>query len=426
MNYMAKDINVLKILGKRSNYDKYLKFIKPQVLNTYTRQIFKDITAWYNINPDDTEIDWLGFAEWFKITQHPSFEVSDIASYQHLFDKLDEMVQDSSATESIIKGFIDREYASRMIDALAPVAEGRHGARQFEAIDKLLAEYTQQSQQVTEQEEALVTDDIEELLYQTVGDSGYSWKLKELNVSLGPLRRKNSVMVAGYVDTGKTTFATSELAHIIPQMVGDDQALYFCNEEGGEQVKIRCIQALLGLTSTEIRDDKDMVVRMWKEWQEANPAKFMFYYNTAMTTRFVEQTLKQHKPGLIVFDQLWNIQGFSDSGTNTELYTNLAKWVRRIARQAPVISIHQADGTCNGVKFIEMDALYGSKVGMQGAVDALITIGRPLGDQSAAEERGLYFPKNKLPGGPAPYDSTQSNQKWTVMIDHENACYVGV
>jgi len=421
-----KDINVLKILGNRSNYDKYLKFIKTQILTPYARQIFKDIKAWWTLNPDDNDIDWAGFGEWFKLTQHPNFDVSELSSYDALFDKLDEMEIDSSSIESIVRGFIDREYASRMIDALAPIAEGRQGAREFKEMDALLSQYAVQSNQVSEQAEALVTDDIEELLTQTVGDTGYKWGLEELNVSLGPLRRKNSVMVAGYVDTGKTTFATSELAHIIPQMEQGEQALYFCNEEGGEQVKVRCIQALLGLTSTEVREDKDKVVRLWREWQTENPDKFMFYYNTAMTTRFVEQTLKQHNPGIIVFDQLWNISGFADSGTNTELYTNLAKWVRRIAKQAPVLSIHQADGTCNGVKYIEMNALYGSKVGMQGAVDALITIGRPLGDDSHPNERGLYFPKNKLPGGPAPYDATQSNQKWTVMIDHDKACYKGM
>ena len=71
-------------------------------------------------------------------------------------------------------------------------------------------------------------------------------------------------------------------------------------------------------------------------------------------------------------------------------------WARELAKKyAPVITVHQADGSAEGVKWIDMSKLYGSKTGVQGEADAIITIGR-LPEEG--NKRYLYVPKNKLDG----------------------------
>ncbi len=102
----------------------------------------------------------------------------------------------------------------------------------------------------------------------------------------------------------------------------------------------------------------------------------------------------------------------------------LAKWSRKIAQIAPCISTHQAGSECNGVKFIEMHQMYGSKVGMQGAVDAVVTLGKELNGQDQQYERGIYFPKNKLPGD-KDRDKDLKNAKWSVTIDPDRCQFKG-
>lgn len=421
-----QDIHILKILDTRSNFNKYSTFIKLPSLNKYARQVYKDMTSWYKDNLDVEFIDWEGFSEWFRVVQHPTYETDLLDLYSALFERLNGLKDQDKTCDLIIKGFIDREYASRMVEFLMEVVEGRQPAQEFKQIQQFLTAYDSAVGRVTEQEESLIDAPIEELLASVTGGSGYNWRLQELNISLGPLRPKNSILVAAYPDSGKTTFAVSEMTYMINQMEEGKECLYFCNEEYGGQNKVRCVQALVGASQEELQTNTVAVATRYKEYCRTHGERFKFYHNTHMTTRFIEETIKQHNPGLIIIDQLWNVEGFADAGTSTEMYTALSRWVRRIASSAPCISIHQADGTASGVKFIEMHQLHGSKVGMQGAFDAIITIGRPFGTDIDSRERGLYVPKNKLPGGPAPYDSKQKHQKWTVFIDHDYALYRGM
>ena len=417
------DIHVLKILETRNNFDKYSTFIRPVALTKYARQIYKDIGKWYDGDDSLVEVDWESFSEWFRVIQHPTYDIDDLGNYAKLFNRLERLDTDNAQYDQIMKGFIEREYATQMVGWLMEVAEGRLSAKHFTKLQHMLTLYDNDVHRVTAQEDALITDSIEELIEQVVGGKGLDWRLPEMNISAGPLRIGNSILIAAFTNVGKTTFALSEISHMIPQFDEGMECIYFCNEENGRQNKLRCMQAIIGATSQDIIEHPTKVIQAYNDYVETNGEVFKFYWDTRMTTRFIEDTLRQHNPGLIVIDQLWNVEGFQDSGTSTEMYTALAKWVRRIASIAPTMSLHQGDGTTNGQKFLEATQLYGSKVGMQGCMDAIITLGKEVGDTVDKTERGLYIPKNKLQGGPPPFDPTQKDQRWTVYIDESRCLY---
>lgn len=407
----------------RSNYNKYRNFITPYALSKYARQVFKDIGVWYKNNQDTEGIDWDGFSEWFRVIQHPTYEEDETALYFKLFEKLSGVDTEDVIYDQIIQGFIERDYATKMVEFLMEVVEGRQPAKSFSKINQMLTAYDASLDKISEQEDAYISDSVEELLADVVGEGGLDWRLPELNISAGPLRVGNNVMIAAYTNVGKTTLALSETTHMIPQFKEGEELVYLCNEEQGKQNKLRCIQALTGSTSNETINNPALVAKRYNEYKEKNGEVFHFYWKPTMTTRFVEETLKLHNPGLIIIDQLWNIEGFSDAGTSTEMYTALARWVRRIAEIAPCISLHQADGSSFGVKHVEANQLYGSKVGMQGAMDGIITVGQAIGGGVNDLERGLFVAKHKLPGGPPPFDPKQKSQRWTVYIDPELALF---
>ena len=71
-------------------------------------------------------------------------------------------------------------------------------------------------------------------------------------VSTGMLlvRRKGKVFVCG--NTGKTTFLASEMSHFASQLGEDGCGVWFNNEEEGQKVKLRIIQAHFGVPLEEL------------------------------------------------------------------------------------------------------------------------------------------------------------------------------
>jgi replicative DNA helicase len=88
-----------------------------------------------------------------------------------------------------------------------------------------------------------VTDDIHEILNDTVRKPGLRWRLGVLNRSLGSLRKGDFGFVFARPETGKTTFLASEVSFMASQVSSNSgPILWFNNEEQGKKVKLRWAQ----------------------------------------------------------------------------------------------------------------------------------------------------------------------------------------
>jgi replicative DNA helicase len=201
--------------------------------------------------------------------------------------------------------------------------------------------------------------------------------------------------------------------------------LWFNNEESGKKVKYRIIQSALGWTQHEIETN------LLKAKEEAKSLlggddKIVVINKKDISIFEVEEMLGKYNPGLVVFDQLWKITGFEkESFSEAQQMTRLFGWGRKIAQEyAPVITVHQADGTAQGCQYIEMHQLYMSRVGIQGEADAIITLGRTY-DAEYADTRWINVAKNKLDGGDRT-DPGLRNGKFEITIDPYRARFSGV
>ena len=79
------------------------------------------------------------------------------------------------------------------------------------------------------------------------------WRLKCLNQSLGSLRKGDFGFVFARPETGKTTFLASEVTRMVQQ--AKRPVLWINNEEQSNKVMLRCYQATLGLSNTELYRD---------------------------------------------------------------------------------------------------------------------------------------------------------------------------
>jgi hypothetical protein len=154
-----------------------------------------------------------------------------------------------------------------------------------------------------------------------------------------------------------------------------------------------------------------------------NPKRIRQFKQETFSTREVDRLIKQHKPSMVIFDQLWKVTGFEkESANETGRQSLLFAWARTIAsRCGPVITVHQLGGEADGERFPMIRHLYGSQTGIQGEADAIIFLGRSR-EPKEADYRFLSVPKNKMGDGPR-CDRTKRNSRYLLKMDYDHACF---
>lgn len=388
------DINLLLVLRTRESYDKWSRFVKKGQVGQETWNIFEAMGEWLKHNTEAAEISWPEFNAWFCLVRHAKMAEEKLKLHKAIIDKLSEEAEpDETAIRPLLEGLITRDYASQIAEKALRITDGDFTIPVSSIVD-LVEQRNHDIGKVDGVDRHILVPSLEGMAAVTA--PGLRWRMECLNMSLGDLRQGDLVVVGTRPDTGKTTFLASEATFMAPQLPDEKVVLWVNNEEEGNKVFRRLIQAALGRTSTvmdsnlpkALDDYKAVVGRM---------DRIIMLNKADVHVRDIEHMLKKYNVGLIICDQLWKVHGFdAEAGSEVVRQTMLFNWARETAKKhAPVITVHQADGSAEGVKWIDMSKLYGSKTGIQGEADAIITIGRL---PETGDTRYLYVPKNKLAG----------------------------
>ena len=412
------ELDLLTVLKDKDYYDRFNRFVNKHSVSNETYVILMDMKSWF---AKEYVLDWPSFSEWFFLVRHPTMKKDKTEIYHKIFTMLHTHYT-SSVAEDVIKSFVARDFGERIGDVGMRVAEGGDKSVKLEDIPPMIDKYYDEIGKAAELDSMFVTDDLSEIAEKLAIGTGLTWRLPELNAALGPLRKGDFLIVSARPDSGKTTFLASEGTAMAEQLADTDQRLvWFNNEEDGKKVKWRIYQAALGITSDDMNADITAAIEMYSEMMGGKD-RIKVLDNKRLHVSDMEEVLKHTKAGVIVIDQLWKVQGFErDSVSEVDRQTKLFAWAREMASMyAPVITVHQADGSAEGQLWIEMNQLYGSKTGIQGEADAIVTLGKS--HESGYEmTRGLYVPKNKMFGE----DPTLRNGKFEVIIKPEVARFEG-
>ena len=389
------DCDVLNVLKKRELYDKYARFIKPSSLGEEAYNIFKGMGEWLKHSPAATEIDWKSFAGWWCLVRHAKMDPAKQAVYKEMFKAMEEMkVPDEADIKPLMDGLITRDHAAQIAEQALRISDGEFGC-DFTSIIELVEKRNTAIGKVDGVDRNVLVPTLDAL--ESVTSPGLQWRLECLNESCGDLRKGDFVVVGTRPDTGKTTFLASESTYMAPQLPEGKRVLWINNEEDGNKVFRRIIQSALGWTSAKMDSHLPVALAEYEKLM-GGMDRIVMLNKADVHVRDVDHLCEKYDAGLLIFDQLWKVHGFdAEAGNEVVRQTMLFNWARERAKQyAPVITVHQADGTAEGQKWIDMSRLYGSKTGIQGEADAIITIGR-LPEEG--NKRYLYVPKNKMAGG---------------------------
>ena len=400
---MIVELDLLNIFSKKENYDKYSKFIKDYVLTSHSKKIIEDLGVYYTTYPSD--LDWGDFSLWFKTIKNSSMDTDKQKQYQEIFEELDKLPIHSASgaiAEDVIQRFIELSWAAKIQDKIQKIIDGSGagGPSLIDVMDDVEA-FIAESDIEPASLSVVVENNLTTILDKCVRSDGAEWRLEDLNVSIGPLHRGDFGIVGARPEVGKTTFVTSEISHMIEAGNGFNKATIFNNEEAGEKILLRSYQSTLNRTISDIssKPESDTVSDYAKVLRSKDAIEVVD--DADLTITKVEKIIKSTKPDIVVFNVLDKVRGFQKAGNEVERQRELFKWARGLAKRfnCIVLAVAQADGSAEGEQWVYQNQLYGSKTGIQGEADFIITIGK-VHDPALENVRFIHVPKNKLPGGP--------------------------
>lgn len=389
------DLPLIKFLSDRATYERYRRHIKSNALLHEADTVVNDIGEWFRAYPSRNEVDWQDFALWFKVVRHPMFSKDKLAMYDSMFKRIEETTATTDAT--IINKFVELDYAGQAQAVIDKLARGE--AASIEDLAGVVDRYRLEVGGVAKgDEDCYVPLDLTAVVDDMYRSGGVNWRLEDLNVSVGPLRGGDMVIVGARPETGKTSFICSEMTYFAQQLEPDKDIIIFNNEEDGRKIFARLVQCAINKTMAEIAlDDKKATLAYEATVGRLNRIKVVHKEGT-LSVHDIERMVKAGNYGMICINVLDKVATYAKDVTEVDRIRNLAQWARNlgIRTKATIFAVVQADATAEGQAWLQMNQLYGSKTGIQGEADVILMIGNTY----EFDTRYISVCKNKLPGSP--------------------------
>lgn len=260
-----------------------------------------------------------------------------------------------------------------------------------------------------------ITDDIYEMLAEVSDENKYKFNIETLSRNLYGLGGGDFAIVAARPETGKSAFMVSICAGPDGFCQQGAKVLYLMNEEKAIRTKLRCVQAISGMTREEIAANPDLSKSMYMSIRDRLIFKDTQDWDLEKTNAYCERV----KPDIIIIDQADKVNIAGNYNASHERIRELYRSLRELAKRhdAAVIAVSQASADAEGKTRIDFSMLEGSKTGKAAEADVIIGIGKHSGgdDDEPNHTRFLTISKNKLSG----YHGTIP-----VMIEPEVSRYV--
>jgi replicative DNA helicase len=381
-------LDLVEYLSHADRIDDYRK-IPGDIVPEDVDKLLKFLPEYFKQTGKDCVGDWHHVVETFEIL-HPRSK-KQLPEWLGIAARLDARGP-TTINDNMVTLFMERGYSLKIADTAIDAAAGE---ADFEDLYKLIDERTvEMAQRGRIKDVEIVSDPTADLMEQT--RSGLNWPLKSMDRILGPIS-DHFCVVASRPDGGKTTLMTMIAAYSAIQLKPKElDVVLFINEESRRRVFMRLMSSAFQIDEAAFRQQE----KYYLDSYEKTFGDTIKIIDHTKDSGQVERILARTKPGIILIDQLYKVQGnFSKatrSDNDAEQFRKLAEWARDLGKYvAPVVVTNQLDPTAEGEKWPTMEKLYGTKTGVQGEADAIIMLGR---DHATPDYRYLYTPKNKLTG----------------------------
>ena len=402
------DISLIKAFLSKATYNKHRDKLQVTDFSKDLQGIVRVIDNYYKDYDSNLTVDSLANL-YFSVNN------KDVEYYQGIFENIKNN-EASDESIGILVSSIRRNSLLRDISLKAyEVTEGRGN---YQDVVKQLEQLKDKGETCEDSIEInFVSDDLIELIDASRAVEGMRWRLNSLNKALGSIRKGDFGFVFARPETGKTTFLASEVTYMAEQAT--QPVLWLNNEEQGNKVMLRCIQASCGVTLEQLLSNPKQYK---KEYDTKVQGRIKLYDSASITKNQVEKLIDKVRPSLVVFDQIDKIKGFDNDREDLRL-GSIYIWARELAKTyAPIIGICQADGSGEGQRWLTMANVANAKTSKQAEADWILGIGK-LNEAGYDNLRFLHLSKNKLCGD-NDSDPQLRHGRWECLIDPIKARYL--
>lgn len=312
---------------------------------------------------------------------------ADKDTYQDLFKRASEAEIDEEVGRGIFLELKRRQAALKLSEEAFAFSQGRSS---IERVAELSAAIDAPATVVNDVQG--IDLDLDNLLQSAVHQQGLRWRLNFLNKSLGSLRRGDFGFLMKRPETGGTAFLASEVSYMLDQT--DGNIVWINNEEQDNKVALRVYQGYFGVDIHELSAN---ATRYKELWQRQVGDKFQFFGIEYSNKKAIENICAKYKPVLIVYDQIDKIKGF-EADRDDLLLGAIYEWARNLCKPyGAAIGVTQADGSAEGVKYLNMSHTANSKTSKAAEADFILGIGKSHSDDDEFA-RYINICKNKLLG----------------------------
>lgn len=410
---MSYDIDILRIVEDKDKWERFAPLIKKHNVSAVTKNIFDTIGDYWDNYPGSTKLDWGQLKTFFYIVKGKKLKQPEL--YDAAFKNVEETTS-TALLADIEKHLIEQDYATRIYNEVLGIASGRSGTS-LSNVRSLLDGFDKEWGTTIDASSVFVPPTLG-YVAGVAAAPGLRWRLEEFNISMGPIRQGDFIILGARPEAGKTTMILSEATFMLGQLPINKHVIIVNNEESSSKVMMRAIQAYFQVTTGELLAN---VAKYEAAFAAAGGNRFLITADTAkITPQKLERMLTEFPPGLIIFDQLDKVKGFKNDRDDLRIGA-LYNWARDLAKEhCPIIAVSQLDGSAEGEKYVTMDHLRGSKTDKPGEADAIIMLGDA---RDGTLNRYISIAKNKLMGDSHTLEAHRHGC-FQVTIDPSKARYV--
>ncbi len=379
------ELVLLRLLLYNNNYIRYNHLIDYNYIKEYSIElyyIYKSLANLHELSTGEISLDDL---EVYFYTTYPNSN----EKYKLLFEQIRALNISEAVVENTLEELNKKKTAQTLSEKAFAYTQGRATLEELSGLMDSIYKPV-----IEEDSDEFVSTDLEALVKDSVLATGLRWRLNCLNKSLGSIRKGDYGALFARPETGKTTFLASETSYMLDQLPDDRPLLWLNNEEQGNKVMLRICQAYFGVRMDQLVAS---LAKYKNEFMSRVGHKIKLVDSAAIDRGLVEELMGKYNPGVVVFDQMDKVKGFK-ADRDDLMYGAIYQWGRELAKQyCPIISVCQADGTAEGIKWLYMNHMALAKTSKQAECDWILGIGKSHADGSGAA-RYLNISKNKLTG----------------------------
>lgn len=389
---MSFDKNLVAVLADRTRYKALAKQVPMDSLGQQTEWLLKAYGTFFDKNPDSKHVDF----DVLRTMARLKLENQENAPVLALIDAASKVKVTKEQINNTTQLLMEQGYAGR-----AAILVNRYNdGEEIDLAHELYKETMQIRSAIGASAESMFDEpDIHAILAEQDRDEGLKFRQLCLQEFIKGLMPPLSLAFCAGVDSGKTSFLCDALTYFAPQAAKlwpGRPIIWFSNEGVVREIWPRLYSAALGVDSKKLahmpaRELYDKYEKAVGGDRHIIKMKDAHGWSLAQVNAICEEL----KPIIVVYDMLANFKlpGVEKRHEKMEM---LFQEVREMGALHDHIAFATVQLSAEGYDqlYPPGTALKDAKIGIQGALDIQINMGK-LNDPAYEATRGFSLPKNK-------------------------------